>query len=77
MLTPRPKRLPRSPREYGVPTYGLAVDVADEESVDAARRSVDARVAAGELPPVGAVVNIAGITSPVPFLDTTWRCGTR
>jgi 2-hydroxycyclohexanecarboxyl-CoA dehydrogenase len=57
-------------RDYGVPTAGHAVDVADEESVIAARDSVDARIAAGELPGVGAVINIAGITSPVPFLDT-------
>ena len=28
-------------------------------------------MAAGHLPPVGALANIAGITSPVPFLDTT------
>lgn len=52
---------------FGVPTLGGQVDVADEASVAAAR---DAVVSAG-LPPVGAVLNIAGITSPVPFLDTT------
>jgi 2-hydroxycyclohexanecarboxyl-CoA dehydrogenase len=45
---------------YGVPTYGGGVDVADEDSV----------LAAG-LPTVGAVLNIAGIASPVAFLDTT------
>ena len=28
-------------------------------------------MASGALPPVGALANIAGITSPVPFLDTT------
>jgi 2-hydroxycyclohexanecarboxyl-CoA dehydrogenase len=32
---------------------------------------VSAQVLSGQLPRVGAVVNIAGITSPVPFLDTT------
>jgi 2-hydroxycyclohexanecarboxyl-CoA dehydrogenase len=54
--------------EFGVPAFGHAVDVADEASVTAAKEAV---AAAGSLPPVGAVVNIAGITSPVPFLETT------
>ncbi|MFN8199525.1 MAG: SDR family NAD(P)-dependent oxidoreductase [Nakamurella multipartita] len=44
-----------------------AVDVADEASVLA----VQDAVAAANLPTVGAVLNIASITSPVPFLDTT------
>ena len=52
---------------YGVPALGRHVDVADEDSVAAAR----AAVATADLPVVGAVLNIAGITSPVPFLDTT------
>jgi 2-hydroxycyclohexanecarboxyl-CoA dehydrogenase len=52
---------------YGVPALGRHVDVADEASVAAARDAV----AQADLPPVGAVLNIAGITSPVPFLDTT------
>lgn len=52
---------------YGVPAFGARVDVADEQSVLAARDAVRA----AELPTVGAVVNIAGITSPVPFLETT------
>ncbi|WP_375431931.1 SDR family NAD(P)-dependent oxidoreductase [uncultured Friedmanniella sp.] len=52
---------------HGVPALGGQVDVADEASVLAAR----ADVAAAGLPLVGAVLNIAGITSPVPFLDTT------
>lgn len=62
--------------EHGVPTLGHAVDVTDESSVAAAQQSVAAAVDAGRLPPVGALVNIAGITSPVPFLETTlelWR----
>ncbi|MGX5358611.1 SDR family NAD(P)-dependent oxidoreductase [Kocuria sp. KH4] len=58
-------------RDCGVPAFGHAVDVADEASVTAAHDAVAAEVAAGALPPVGAVVNIAGITSPVDFLDTT------
>jgi NAD(P)-dependent dehydrogenase (short-subunit alcohol dehydrogenase family) len=57
--------------EYGVATFAHGVDVADELSVTAAQRAVSAQVTAGQLPVVGAVVNIAGITSPVPFLDTT------
>jgi 2-hydroxycyclohexanecarboxyl-CoA dehydrogenase len=43
------------------------VDVADEASVLAVRDAVKA----ANLPTVGAVLNIAGITSPVPFLETT------
>ena len=58
-------------REFGVPAFGHAIDVADEASVQAAHGAVAGEVAAGNLPPVGAVVNIAGITSPVAFLDTT------
>ncbi|HET7477679.1 MAG TPA: SDR family NAD(P)-dependent oxidoreductase [Dermatophilaceae bacterium] len=56
---------------YAVPAFGHAVDVADEPSVGRAHEAVVAQVAAQSLPPVGAVVNIAGITSPVPFLQTT------
>jgi 2-hydroxycyclohexanecarboxyl-CoA dehydrogenase len=52
---------------YGVPALGREVDVADETSVAEARDAVEQ----ADLPPVGAVLNIAGITSPVPFLDTT------
>ncbi|MBB3664468.1 NAD(P)-dependent dehydrogenase (short-subunit alcohol dehydrogenase family) [Prauserella sediminis] len=62
--------------EHGVPAFGHAVDVADKTAVDAARDAVAAEVTAGRLPEIGAVVNIAGITSPVDFLDTTldlWR----
>jgi 2-hydroxycyclohexanecarboxyl-CoA dehydrogenase len=55
----------------GAPVFPHVVDVADEESVLAAHRAVRAEVDAGRLPAVGAVVNIAGITSPVPFLETT------
>ncbi len=54
-----------------VPAFGFAANVADEESVTTAARLVEERVAAGDLPPVAAVANIAGITSPVPFLETT------
>ncbi|MHA7189399.1 SDR family NAD(P)-dependent oxidoreductase [Arthrobacter sp. MDT2-16] len=57
--------------EYGVPAFGHVIDVADEESVVRAERAVAEQVSAGRLPPVGALANIAGITSPVPFLETT------
>ncbi len=57
--------------EYGVPAYGGPVNVADEASVAAAQTAIAAQVAEGALPPVGALANIAGITSPVPFLETT------
>ena len=58
---------PELAERYGVPTLGRHIDVADQGSVAAAH----AAVAAADLPVVGAVLNIAGITSPVPFLDTT------
>jgi 2-hydroxycyclohexanecarboxyl-CoA dehydrogenase len=56
--------------DYGVPAFGFQVDVADEESVTAAHDAVAAEVRNGRLPVVGALANIAGITSPVPFLET-------
>jgi len=57
--------------DFDVPSFGHAIDVADEASVAAAHAAVQAEVGAGSLPPVGALANIAGITSPVPFLETT------
>lgn len=57
--------------QYAVAAFGYTVDVTSEESVLEAQRAVAAEVAAGNLPPVGALANIAGITSPVPFLETT------
>ena len=57
--------------QFAVTAFGYALDVTSEESVTAAQTAVAAEVAAGNLPPVGALANIAGITSPVPFLDTT------
>ncbi|WP_375163412.1 SDR family NAD(P)-dependent oxidoreductase [Herbiconiux oxytropis] len=57
--------------EFGVPVFGGLVDVASEESVTAAHDAVIAEVTTGRLPALGALANIAGITSPVPFLDTT------
>ena len=53
--------------EYDVPVFGAAVNVTDKDSVLA---SVAALAASG-LPPVGALANIAGIASPVPFLEVS------
>ena len=52
--------------EHGVPALGLAVDVTDAASVDAAYRRIEA-----ELPPATALVNLAGVASPTPFLEIT------
>ena len=57
--------------QFAVPAFGHAVDVTSEDSVAAAHQAVAAEVNSGALPPVGALANIAGITSPVPFLETT------
>jgi NAD(P)-dependent dehydrogenase (short-subunit alcohol dehydrogenase family) len=57
--------------QYAVPAFGYGIDVTSEESVTAAYDAVAAEVGAGNLPPIGALANIAGITSPVPFLETT------
>lgn len=53
-------------KEFGVPALGVQADVTDEASVDAAITRVEE-----ELPPVTALANIAGITSPRRFFDTT------
>ncbi len=58
--------------EYGVATLSAHVDVTDQESVAAAAQEI----AASDLPAVGALANIAGVASPVPFLEVTlaeWR----
>jgi NAD(P)-dependent dehydrogenase (short-subunit alcohol dehydrogenase family) len=57
--------------QFAVPAFGQAIDVTSEDSVATAHAAVAAEVASGNLPPVGALANIAGITSPVPFLETT------
>ena len=51
---------------HGVQAVGVGCDVTDPESVDAALAIVEDAV-----PPVGALVNNAGITSPTPFLEVT------
>jgi NAD(P)-dependent dehydrogenase (short-subunit alcohol dehydrogenase family) len=54
---------------HGVATLGLGVDIADEQAVS---RAIDAVEAAGSgLPPVAGLVNLAGVSSPVPFLELT------
>lgn len=55
---------------HDVPAFGTAVDVTDEEAVARAQNGVAAEIGEGRLPRVGALANIAGITSPVPFLET-------
>jgi NAD(P)-dependent dehydrogenase (short-subunit alcohol dehydrogenase family) len=49
-----------------VQTAGIGCDVTDEEAVEAALAALD-----GSMPPAGALVNNAGITSPTRFLDVT------
>ena len=49
-----------------VQTAGIGCDVTDEGSVETALAALD-----GSMPPVGALVNNAGITSPTRFLDVT------
>lgn len=50
--------------EFNVPAFGYEINVADEASVARAQAAVAAEVSAGNLPVVGALANIAGITSP-------------
>ena len=50
----------------GVQTIGVGCDVTDETSVESGLAALD-----GSTPPVGALVNNAGITSPTPFLEVT------
>jgi 2-hydroxycyclohexanecarboxyl-CoA dehydrogenase len=49
----------------GVPAVGLGCDVTDENSVDNALAALEGGA------PIGALVNNAGITSPVPFLEVS------
>lgn len=51
---------------HGVAAVGVGCDVTDERSVTDALAVLD-----GAVPPVGALVNNAGITSPTPFLEVT------
>lgn len=51
---------------FGVPAIGVGANIADEAQVDAAATKIEA-----ELPPVVGIANVAGIASPVPFLELT------
>lgn len=53
-------------RECGVATVGVGADVSSEADVDAAVSHIEST-----LPPVDALVNAAGISSPAGFLDTS------
>ena len=50
----------------GVQAFGVGCDVTDEASVESALATLN-----GSTPPIGALVNNAGITSPTRFLDVT------
>lgn len=52
--------------QYGVRVSPAATSIADEAGVDEAGKRFEA-----ELPPVSAVVNIAGISDPTPFIQTS------
>ena len=52
--------------QHGVQAVGIGCDITDEASVENALA-----VARRLVPPVGALVNNAGITSPTPFLEVT------
>jgi 2-hydroxycyclohexanecarboxyl-CoA dehydrogenase len=51
---------------HGAQAVGVGCDVTDETSVENALAALD-----GAVPPVGALINNAGITSPIPFLEVT------
>src|SRR3954453_20810185 len=52
--------------QHGVQAVGIGCDITDETSVDTPLAVLD-----DSLPPVGALVNNVGITSPTPFLEVT------
>jgi 2-hydroxycyclohexanecarboxyl-CoA dehydrogenase len=52
--------------QHAVPTLGLGLDVREEEQVEAAVGRITA-----ELPQLVGLVNNAGVSSPVPFLEVT------
>jgi 2-hydroxycyclohexanecarboxyl-CoA dehydrogenase len=53
-------------RDFGVRAIGIGADVTDPASVDAAVARIEE-----ELPPLTGLANIAGITSPTRFFETT------
>jgi 2-hydroxycyclohexanecarboxyl-CoA dehydrogenase len=52
--------------DQSVASLGIATDVADEDSVEAAIAQVEA-----SLPPIIGLANVAGVSSPIEFLDVT------
>jgi len=52
--------------QRGVQAIGVGADVSDQASVDAAIAEVEAA-----LPPISALANLAGISSPTEFMDET------
>jgi NAD(P)-dependent dehydrogenase (short-subunit alcohol dehydrogenase family) len=53
-------------RERGVQAIGVHADVSDQASVDAAIAAVER-----SMPPIVGLSNLAGISSPTPFMETT------
>lgn len=58
--------------EHGVKVVAAAANISDEGAVDRAAATFEA-----ELPPVVAVVNIAGISDPTPLMETSVERWTR
>lgn len=54
--------------QHSVPTYGVGASIADEEQVWAAVDEIEAN-----LPTVVGLANIAGVSSPTPFLELTTK----
>ncbi|GAB5080528.1 SDR family NAD(P)-dependent oxidoreductase [Arthrobacter sp. AD-310] len=50
--------------QYGIRAHGVGANVADEASVRSAIDSIEA-----ELPQIVALANVAGVSSPVPYLE--------
>ena len=75
VVGPRPRRGKRAKlaveiaEQYGVPAFGARGR--RHLTRTPCRRPGRRAASAADLPPVGALANIAGITSPVPFLETT------
>lgn len=58
-------------REYGVAAHAVGVDVSDADAVGAAIDEIEAA-----LPPLVGLANVAGVSSPTPYLelpDEEWR----
>ena len=51
---------------HGVPVIGVGADVADQASVDAAIGRIETA-----MPPIVGLANLAGISSPTPFMEET------